>query len=78
MDALEAGQVTPETAESHIRAASGDIDSPRRARERARNTGEAIADEEDRLYFLRWFDGGNWHGLAVGAPEPLQTRGHSW
>ena len=44
-------------------AASGDVDSARRAREQARTAGEAIAGEEDRLYFERWFEGGHWHGL---------------
>ena len=34
-----------------------------RVREEARISGEAIADEEDRLYFMRWLEGGNWHGL---------------
>ena len=28
-----------------------------------RISGEAIADEEDRVYFMRWLEGGNWHGL---------------
>ena len=44
-------------------AASGEVDSARQAREQAKAAGEAIAGEEDRLYFTRWFNGGNWHGL---------------
>ena len=28
--------------------------------------GEAISDAEDRVYFMRWFAGGNWHGLQEG------------
>ena len=44
-------------------AASGEVDSARQARQQAKAAGEAIADEDDRLYFSRWFKGGNWHGL---------------
>ena len=44
-------------------AASGEIEAARRVREEARISGEAIADEEDRVYFMRWLEGGNWHGL---------------
>ena len=47
-------------------AAGGDLDSARQARDRARAAGEAIAGEEDRLYFMRWFEGGNWHRLEEG------------
>ena len=47
-------------------AASGDLDSARQARDQARAAGEAIAGEEDRLYFMGWFEGGNWHGLQEG------------
>ena len=95
MDALEAGHVTPETAESHIHAAHaschhwmqvgtaanhgrgefavarafaacGEMGTARRVREEARISGEAIAGEEDRLYFMGWLEGGNWHGLDEG------------
>ena len=44
-------------------AACGEIEAARRVREEARISGEAIADEEDRVYFMRWLEGGNWHGL---------------
>ena len=47
-------------------AAGGDVDAAREARDRARAAGEAIADKGDRLYFMRWFEGGNWHGLDEG------------
>lgn len=47
-------------------AASGEVDSARQAREQAKAAGEAIAGEEDRLYFMRWFKGGNWHGPQEG------------
>ena len=47
-------------------AARGDLDSARQAREQAKAAGEAIAGEEDRLYFMGWFEGGNWHGLDEG------------
>ena len=47
-------------------AAGGDVDAVREARDRAKAAGEAIADKEDRLYFMRWFEGGNWHRLDEG------------
>ena len=47
-------------------AASGEVDSARQARDQAKVAGEAIAEEDDRVYFMRWFEGGNWHGLQEG------------
>ena len=44
-------------------AAGGEVDSACRSREQAKAAGEGIADEDDRVYFMRWFEGGNWHGL---------------
>ena len=47
-------------------AAGGEVDAACRTREQAKAAGEAISDEEDRVYFMRWFEGGNWHGLQEG------------
>ena len=47
-------------------AAGGDVDAAREARDQAKAAGEAIADEEDRLYFMGRIEGGNWHGLDEG------------
>ena len=47
-------------------AAGGDVDAASEARDRAKAAGEAIAGEEDRLYFMRWIEGGNWHRLDEG------------
>ena len=45
-------------------AANGEIGAARQAREQAQAAGDAIADGDDRAYFMRWFEGGNWHALA--------------
>ena len=47
-------------------AAAGETDTARRARDQAQAAADAIADEEDRNVFLKWFEGGNWHGLQEG------------
>lgn len=44
-------------------AAAGETDAAREARGQAHVAGDAIADEEDRGFFLNWFKSGNWHGL---------------
>ena len=51
---------------ARAQAAAGEGDAARRTRERAKAAGEAISDAEDRVYFMRWFEGGNWHGLQEG------------
>ena len=45
-------------------AAAGEMDAARQAREQARAAGNAIADEEERNVFVKWFESRNWHGLA--------------
>ena len=45
-------------------ASIGERDAAREAREKARAAGGAIADEDDRIQFTRWFEGGDWHGLS--------------
>ena len=55
-------------------AASGEVDSARQARQQAKAAGEAIADEDDRLYFSRWFNGGNWHGLQEAQPSAVSIE----
>ena len=47
-------------------AAAGETDTARRARDQAQAAADAIADEEDRNVFLKWFECGNWHGLQEG------------
>ena len=47
-------------------AAAGEMDAARRAKDQAQAAADAIADEEDRNFFLKWFEGGNWHGLQEG------------
>ena len=44
-------------------AAAGEVDAALRTREQAKAAGEAISDDEDRVYFMGWFEGGSWHGL---------------
>ncbi len=45
-------------------AGIGEEEAACQARERARSAGDAIADEDDRIQFTRWFNGGNWHELS--------------
>lgn len=72
---LELAQANPEQmadwdfafaydALARAHAAAAEMDSARRAKAQARAAGDAIADEKDRNVFGKWFEGGNWHGLA--------------
>ena len=45
-------------------AAAGETDAARQARAKAQAAADAIADGDDRDYFLQWFKGGAWHGLS--------------
>lgn len=47
-------------------AASGEFDAARRARAKAQAAAGAVTDKEDRDLCLKWFAGGNWHGLTDG------------